>query len=97
MITDEMKLMENYWLYAEVFVIDDPMTQSQPIKSTQGIHTTNSAPRSPNPIVAKGESCASRKYIIIRLCVPQQRSTRLTPPTPIPTTDEADDLILKDT
>ncbi|GJW44149.1 hypothetical protein Tco_0072948 [Tanacetum coccineum] len=32
-----------------------------------------------------------------QLRIPQRRSTRLTPPTPIPTTNEADDIILQDT
>ncbi|GJZ75794.1 hypothetical protein Tco_0640259 [Tanacetum coccineum] len=70
MITDEMKLTEHYRMYAAVFGVDVPTTQSQPIESTQGTHRTTSAPR---------------------------RSTRLTPLTPIPTTDEADDIILQDT
>ncbi|GKE04581.1 hypothetical protein Tco_1396599 [Tanacetum coccineum] len=30
MITEEMKHTEHYWMYAEVFVIDVPLTQSQP-------------------------------------------------------------------
>nr|GEV51647.1 hypothetical protein [Tanacetum cinerariifolium] len=34
---------------------------------------------------------------LLLLHIPPRRSTRLTPPTPIPTTDEADDLILQDT
>nr|GEU45873.1 hypothetical protein [Tanacetum cinerariifolium] len=44
-ITNEMKLMENYRLYAEVFGVDVPTTQSQPTESTQGTHRTTSAPR----------------------------------------------------
>ncbi|GKC91337.1 hypothetical protein Tco_1151986 [Tanacetum coccineum] len=56
MITDEMKLAENYRLYAEVFGIDVPTTQSQPIESTQERHRTTSAPRIPNLVVAQGES-----------------------------------------
>ncbi|GJS91809.1 hypothetical protein Tco_0774445 [Tanacetum coccineum] len=70
MITDEMKLTENYQMYVAVFGVDVPTTQSQPIESTQGMHRTTSTPR---------------------------RSTRLTLPTPIPTTVEADDIILQDT
>nr|GEW55802.1 uncharacterized mitochondrial protein AtMg00810-like [Tanacetum cinerariifolium] len=35
-------------------------------------------------------------YIVIRLRFPQRRSTRLTPPTPIPTTTKADVIILQD-
>ncbi|GJS51907.1 putative reverse transcriptase domain-containing protein [Tanacetum coccineum] len=37
------------------------------------------------------------QFTIIRLCIPPRRSTRLTPPTPILTTDEANDLVLQDT
>ncbi|GJT60852.1 hypothetical protein Tco_1004385 [Tanacetum coccineum] len=44
MITDKMKLTENYQMYAEVFRVDVPMTQSQPIESTQGMHRITSAP-----------------------------------------------------
>ncbi|GJS45552.1 hypothetical protein Tco_0595673 [Tanacetum coccineum] len=36
-------------------------------------------------------------FTVIRLRIPPRRSTRLTPPTPIPTIDEADDIILQDT
>ncbi|GJU35406.1 hypothetical protein Tco_1183760 [Tanacetum coccineum] len=97
MITDEMKLMENYRLYVVVFRVDVPTTQSQPIESTQGTHRTSSVSRSPNPDTNEGESSAPRKSTVIRLCIPQRRSTQLTPPTPIPTTAEADDIILQDT
>ncbi|GJV50202.1 retrovirus-related pol polyprotein from transposon TNT 1-94 [Tanacetum coccineum] len=45
MITDEMKQTEHYQMYAEVFGIDVPLTQSQPTESTQGTHRTPSAPR----------------------------------------------------
>ncbi|GJZ51979.1 hypothetical protein Tco_0606494, partial [Tanacetum coccineum] len=76
---------------------DVPITQSQPIKSTQGTHRKTSAPRSPNPVVAEGESSAPRRSTVIRLRIPLRRSTRLSPPTPVLTTDEADDLILQDT
>ncbi|GJX67986.1 hypothetical protein Tco_0303713 [Tanacetum coccineum] len=72
MITDEMKLTDNYRM-------------------------TTSAPITPNPDVAEGESSASRMSTVIRLRIPQRQSTRLTPPTPNPTTDEADDIILQDT
>ncbi|GKG01181.1 hypothetical protein Tco_0305886 [Tanacetum coccineum] len=34
MITDEMKLTEHYKMYAEVFGLDVPLTQSQPTEST---------------------------------------------------------------
>nr|GFA20141.1 hypothetical protein [Tanacetum cinerariifolium] len=51
MKTDEIKLTENYRLYTEVFGIDIPMIQSQPIESTQGTHRTTNDPRSPNPAI----------------------------------------------
>ncbi|GJY69267.1 hypothetical protein Tco_0472249 [Tanacetum coccineum] len=47
MITEEMKHTEHYRMYAEVFGLDVPLTQSQPTESTQGTHRTPSAPRSP--------------------------------------------------
>ncbi|GJZ19458.1 hypothetical protein Tco_0556048 [Tanacetum coccineum] len=47
---------------------------------------TISAPRSPYPKTDEGGSSAPQKSTIIRLCIPQRRSTRLTPPKPIPTT-----------
>ncbi|GKA45722.1 hypothetical protein Tco_0738518, partial [Tanacetum coccineum] len=67
MITNEMKLQENYQMYVAVFGVEVPTTH------------------------------ASRKSTVIRLRIPQRRSTRLTLPTPIPTIDEADDIILQDT
>nr|GEW38502.1 hypothetical protein [Tanacetum cinerariifolium] len=56
MITDEMKLTENYQMYVVVFGEDVPTTQSQPIKSAQGTHSTRNALSSPNPDVDEGES-----------------------------------------
>ncbi|GJR44936.1 hypothetical protein Tco_1313039 [Tanacetum coccineum] len=61
------------------------------------MHRTTSTPRTPNPDVDKGESSAPRKSTVIRLRSTQRRSTRLTPPTPIPTTAKADDIFLQDT
>ncbi|GKD20920.1 hypothetical protein Tco_1222623 [Tanacetum coccineum] len=84
-------------MYAAMFGVDIHMTQSQPIGSTQGTHRATSAPRTPNPDITKGESSALRKATVIRLRIPPRRSTRLTPPTLIPTTDEANDIILQDT
>ncbi|GKA69532.1 hypothetical protein Tco_0775596 [Tanacetum coccineum] len=46
MTTEEMKHTEHYRMYAEVFWLDVPLTQSQPTESTQGTHRTASAPRS---------------------------------------------------
>ncbi|GJT61116.1 hypothetical protein Tco_1004649 [Tanacetum coccineum] len=45
MISEEMKHTEHYWMHAEVFGIEVPLTQSQPTESTQGTHRTPSAPR----------------------------------------------------
>ncbi|GJW48460.1 hypothetical protein Tco_0080106 [Tanacetum coccineum] len=45
MITEEMKHTKHYRMYAEVFGLDVPLTQSQPTESTQGTHRTPSAPR----------------------------------------------------
>ncbi|GJW55049.1 hypothetical protein Tco_0099134 [Tanacetum coccineum] len=75
MITDEMKLTENYRMYAEVFRVDVPTTQSQPIESTLGTHRITSAPRSPNPDVDEGESSVQRKSTVIRLRIPPRRIT----------------------
>nr|GEY65684.1 hypothetical protein [Tanacetum cinerariifolium] len=55
------------------------------------------APRSPNPNVNKGELSAQRSSKIIKLCIPPRRSTRLTPPTQIPTVAEVEDMIVQDT
>ncbi|GKB36826.1 hypothetical protein Tco_0881768 [Tanacetum coccineum] len=85
MITDEMKHTEHYRMYAEVFGIDVPLTQSQPTESTHGTHRTTSAPRSPNPNKEAAESSALRRSTVIRLCIPERRSTRLTPLAPVPT------------
>ncbi|GJT90983.1 retrovirus-related pol polyprotein from transposon TNT 1-94 [Tanacetum coccineum] len=44
MITEDMKHTEHYRMYAEVFGLDVPLTQSQSTESTQGTHKTPSAP-----------------------------------------------------
>ncbi|GKE30602.1 hypothetical protein Tco_1445986 [Tanacetum coccineum] len=84
-------------MYAEVFGIDVPLTQSQPTESTQGAHRTPSAPRSPNPNTDAGVSSAPKRSTVIHFRIPQRRSTRLTPPAPVPTVDKADEMILQDT
>ncbi|GJQ93718.1 hypothetical protein Tco_0004857 [Tanacetum coccineum] len=45
MLTKEMKETKHYKMYAKEFGLDVPMTHSQPIESTQGMHRTPSAPR----------------------------------------------------
>ncbi|GJU30273.1 hypothetical protein Tco_1173862 [Tanacetum coccineum] len=82
---------------AEVFRIDVPLTQSQPTESTQGMNRTPIAPRSPNPKVDARESSAPKRSTVIHFRIPQRRSTRLTPPAPVPTVDKADEIILEDT
>nr|GEU71406.1 retrovirus-related Pol polyprotein from transposon TNT 1-94 [Tanacetum cinerariifolium] len=84
-------------MYTEVFGIDVPLIQSQPTESTQGTHRTPSAPRSSTPKVDAADSSALTQSTVIRLRLPQRRSTRLTPPAPVPTVDKADELILQDT
>ncbi|GJZ78116.1 reverse transcriptase domain-containing protein [Tanacetum coccineum] len=82
MITKEMKLMEHYKMYAEVFRLDVPMNQSQPTKFTQGTHKTLSAPRSPNPATETTESSVPKQSTMIRFQLPSRQSARLTPPVP---------------
>ncbi|GJS85605.1 hypothetical protein Tco_0752146 [Tanacetum coccineum] len=66
MITDRMKLTEQYKIKHEVFGLDVPLTQSQPTESTQGMHRTTSAPRSPNPATEPAESTEKADGIIIQ-------------------------------
>ncbi|GJT58728.1 hypothetical protein Tco_1002261 [Tanacetum coccineum] len=96
MITDEMKLMEHYRMYATVFGVDIPTTQSQPIESTQGTHRLTRALGNLSLIWMKEESSAHESISVIRIFVFLQRSST-TPPTPMPTTAEADDIIIQDT
>ncbi|GJX86314.1 hypothetical protein Tco_0337088 [Tanacetum coccineum] len=84
-------------MYAEVFGIDVPLTQSQLTESTQETHRTPSAPRSPKPIMDARVSSASKRSTVIHFCIPQRRSTRLTPPALVPTVDKANEMILQDT
>ncbi|GJV91060.1 hypothetical protein Tco_1538873, partial [Tanacetum coccineum] len=96
MITEEMKHMEHYRMYAKVFALDVPPTQSQPTKSTQGTYRTPSAPRSPNLKMDTVESSAPKWSTVIHFRLPERRSTLLTPPTPVATIDKADGMILQD-
>ncbi|GKC53949.1 hypothetical protein Tco_1076694 [Tanacetum coccineum] len=79
-ITEEMKHTEHYRMYAEVFRLDVPLTQSQPTESTQGMHRTPSAPRSPTPKQDTTESSTPKRSTVIHFRLPERRSTRLTPP-----------------
>ncbi|GKG26246.1 hypothetical protein Tco_0399392, partial [Tanacetum coccineum] len=94
---DEMKQTEHYRMYTKVFGIDIPLTQSQPTESTHGTPRTTSAPRLPNPDKEVVEPSALRRATMIRLRLPERRSTRLTPPALVPTVDKAYETILQDT
>ncbi|GJS85528.1 hypothetical protein Tco_0752069 [Tanacetum coccineum] len=95
MITEEMKHTGHYRMYAEVFGLDVPLTQSQPTESTQRTHRTLSAPRSPTPKKDTVESSAPKRSTVIPFRLPERRSTRLTPPAPVPNVDKADEMILQ--
>ncbi|GKE56988.1 hypothetical protein Tco_1496173 [Tanacetum coccineum] len=97
MISEEMKSTKHYQMYAKVFGLVVPLTQSQPTESTQGTHRTPSAPRSPNPKMDAAESSAPKRSIVIRFRLPERRSTHLTPPSPVPTVNKAYEMILQDT
>ncbi|GKE22111.1 hypothetical protein Tco_1433623 [Tanacetum coccineum] len=82
MITDEMKLTEHYKMYAKVFGLDVPLTQSQPTESTQGTHRIPIAPRSPNPATETAKSSFPKRSTMICFRLPSRQSARLTPPVP---------------
>nr|GEU61091.1 hypothetical protein [Tanacetum cinerariifolium] len=82
-ITEAMKQTEHYRMYAEVFGIDVLLIQSSLTESTQGTHRTPSAPRSPTPKVDAAESSVPTRSTMIRLRVPQRKSTCLTPPASV--------------
>nr|GEY78370.1 putative reverse transcriptase domain-containing protein [Tanacetum cinerariifolium] len=94
MILEEMKQTKHYQMYSEVFGIDVPLIQSPPTESTQATHRIPSTSRSPTP---KVDASASTKSTVIRLCLPQRKSIRLTPPALVLTVNKADELILQDT
>ncbi|GKF35455.1 hypothetical protein Tco_0108655, partial [Tanacetum coccineum] len=72
MITGEMKLTEHYKMYAKVFGLDVPLTQSQPTESTQGTHRTPIAPRSPNPATETAKSSFPKRSTVIRFRLPSR-------------------------
>ncbi|GKD54096.1 hypothetical protein Tco_1287483 [Tanacetum coccineum] len=53
--------------------------------------------RSPNPKMDTVESSAPKRSTVIHFRLPERRSTRLTPPAPVPIVDKADEMILQDT
>ncbi|GKA03634.1 retrovirus-related pol polyprotein from transposon TNT 1-94 [Tanacetum coccineum] len=97
MITEEMKHTGHYKMYAEVFGLYIPLTQSQLTESTQGTYRTPSAPRSPTPKTDTAESGALIRSTVIHFRLPERRYTCLTPPAPVPTVEKADEMILQDT
>ncbi|GJS86522.1 hypothetical protein Tco_0769158 [Tanacetum coccineum] len=86
MLTKEIKLTAHYRMYAAIFRVDVPKTQSKPIESTQGMHKIPSAPRTPNLNIIQGESSAPCKPTVIRFRVRSQPD----PEKPIPTSTEID-------
>ncbi|GKG29907.1 hypothetical protein Tco_0419805 [Tanacetum coccineum] len=64
---------------------------------TEHYRMTPSAPRSPNPDKEVAKLSDPRRSTVIRLRLPERRSTRLTPPALVPTVDKADEMILQDT
>ncbi|GJY67010.1 hypothetical protein Tco_0469248 [Tanacetum coccineum] len=70
---------------------------TEEMKHTKHYRMTPSAPRSPNPKMDAAESSAPKWSTVIRFRLPERRSTRLTPPAPVPTVDKADEMILQDT
>ncbi|GJX37732.1 hypothetical protein Tco_0251035 [Tanacetum coccineum] len=60
-----MKHTEHYKMYAEVFGLDVPLTQSQPTESTQGTHRTPSAPRSPTLKKDTAESVLPKRSTLV--------------------------------
>ncbi|GJR31499.1 hypothetical protein Tco_1107731 [Tanacetum coccineum] len=66
-------------------------------ESIHGTPKTTSTPRPPNPNNEVAESSAPRRSTVIRLRLPEKRSTRLTPLVPVPIVNKADEMILQDT
>nr|GEV96094.1 hypothetical protein [Tanacetum cinerariifolium] len=74
-------------LFSSSFHIFDSLS-----KIHEDYHWTLSAPRSPTPKVDATESSVPTLLTVVRLSLPQQKSTRLTPPAPALTVDKADEL-----
>ncbi|GJQ98573.1 putative ribonuclease H-like domain-containing protein [Tanacetum coccineum] len=64
MITEEMNY-EHYRMYAEVFGLDVPLTQSQPTESTQGMHRNLAALGRGVPKMDAAESSAPKRSTVI--------------------------------
>ncbi|GJX27870.1 hypothetical protein Tco_0235949 [Tanacetum coccineum] len=61
------------------------------------MHRTPSSPRLPTHKKDTTESSAPKRSTVIRFCLPERRSTRLTPLVRVPTVEKADEMILQDT
>nr|GEV84136.1 hypothetical protein [Tanacetum cinerariifolium] len=95
---DVMKNIFNSGRYKDKVGIKIPAWMiSKAMKHTEHYQMTPSALRSPNPKMDATESSALKRSTMIHFCIPQRRSTCLTPPTPVPTVDKADEMILQDT
>ncbi|GKD55068.1 hypothetical protein Tco_1288455, partial [Tanacetum coccineum] len=76
-------------------ILDWMITEEMKQRSITGC--MQSAPRSPTPKKDTTESSAPKRSTVIRFRLPERRSTRLTPPVPVPTVEKADEMILQDT
>ncbi|GJT80290.1 retrovirus-related pol polyprotein from transposon TNT 1-94 [Tanacetum coccineum] len=79
-ISEEMNHTEHYRMYAEMFGLDVPLTQSQPTESTQGTHRTPSAPRftrltppAPMPTVDKADEMILQDTLQVSLAEHKSR------------------------
>ncbi|GJR96523.1 retrovirus-related pol polyprotein from transposon TNT 1-94 [Tanacetum coccineum] len=62
-----------------------------------GRHKDKVGMQIPDRMYAGAESSAPKRSTVIHFRLPKRRSTRLTPPAPVPTVDKADEMILQDT
>ncbi|GJW14429.1 retrovirus-related pol polyprotein from transposon TNT 1-94 [Tanacetum coccineum] len=67
------------------------------MKHTEHYRMTPSASRSPTHKKDIAESSAPKRSTVIHFRLPERRSTRLTPPVPVPTIKKVDEMILQDT
>nr|GEV14886.1 hypothetical protein [Tanacetum cinerariifolium] len=90
------KIHEDYhWKYKDKVGMKIPYWMiTEAMKKIEHYRMTPSAHRSPTP---KVDASAPTRSTVIRLRLPQRRSTRLTPPAPVLTVNKADELILQDT
>nr|GEY39490.1 hypothetical protein [Tanacetum cinerariifolium] len=95
---DIMKNIFNSRIYKDKLGMKIPAWMiTEEMKHTEHYWMTPSAPRPPNPKMDAAESSAPKRSTMIRFCIPQRRSTHLTPPALVPTVDKAEEVILQDT